>query len=180
MGQAAIPASMNNRPAGKHFMSRLSKAITRISAGFNTVSGTAIVVMMLLTCADVVLRLMRHPIPGAYEMVGFMGTVIISFSLASTSLSKGHIAVELIMERLPKRLQSGVEAFSSLIGAALFGLVSWQSLIYAADMRQSGEVSVTLTMPIHPFIYGLAAGSALLVLVLIHDGLRAALRAVKP
>ena len=67
-----------------------------------------------------------------------------------------------------------------LIGAALFGLITWQSLVYAADMRQSGEVSVTLTMPIYPFIYGIAAGSALLVLVLLLDSLRSAIRTVKP
>jgi len=161
-------------------MSRITRAITRISIGFNALAGLAVVAMMLLTCADVILRLMRHPIPGTYELVGFLGTVIIAFSLAMTSLTKGHIAVELLVEKLPRRAQSGFEAIASLIGAVLFALISWQSLVYAADMRQSGEVSVTLTMPIYPFIYGIAAGSALLVMVLLHDGLRAAIRTVKP
>jgi TRAP-type C4-dicarboxylate transport system permease small subunit len=161
-------------------MSRITKEIARISAGFNTVAGAAVVVMMLLTCADVLLRLLRHPIPGTYELVGYLGTVIISFSLALTSLSKGHIAVEILMEKLPRRAQAGIEAVTSLIGATLFGLIAWQSLIYGADMRQSGEVSVTLTMPIYPFIYGIAAGSTLLVLVLLLDSLRSAIRAVKP
>ncbi|MCX5824136.1 MAG: TRAP transporter small permease, partial [Deltaproteobacteria bacterium] len=106
--------------------------------------------------------------------------LIVSFALALTSLEKGHIAVEILMEKLPPRVQVGIETVTSLIGASLFGLLTWQSLIYAADMRQSGEVSVTLTMPIYPFIYGIAAGSAMLVLVLLADGLRAAIRTVKP
>jgi TRAP-type C4-dicarboxylate transport system permease small subunit len=165
---------------GKHFMSRIPKEIARISAGFNTLAGAAVIIMMLLTCADVLLRLLRHPIPGTYELVGFLGTVIVSFSLALTSLSKGHIAVEILVEKLPRRVQVGIEAVTSLIGAALFALIAWQSLVYAADMRQSGEVSVTLTMPIYPFIYGIAAGSALLVLVLLIDSLRSAIRTVKP
>lgn len=161
-------------------MLRIQPKIAGISAGFNTVAGAAVVVMMLLTCADVLLRLLRHPIPGAYELVGFLGTVIVSFSLALTSLSKGHIAVEIVVARLPRRVQTAIEAVTSMIGAALFALITWQSLIYALDMRQSGEVSVTLTMPIYPFIFGIAAGSALLVLVLLLDSLRAAIRTVKP
>lgn len=160
-------------------MIRIPEGIARLSRGFNAVAGTAVVVMMLLTCADVVLRLLRHPVPGAYEMVGFLGTVVVSFALAQTSLEKGHIAVEIIVERLPRRMQAAVEALTSLIGAVLFVLITWQSLIYAADLKQSGEVSVTLTMPIYPFIYGVAAGSGLLCVVLIADALRSAARAVK-
>jgi len=161
-------------------MTRIQRKLTRISTLFNTLAGVAVVVMMLLTCADVLLRLMRRPIPGTYELVGFLGTVIVSFALALTSLEKGHIAVEILMEKLPARVQAGIETVTSLIGASLFSLLAWQSLIYAMDMRQSGEISVTLTMPIYPFIFGIAAGSALLVLVLLADSLRAGIRTVKP
>lgn len=147
--------------------------------GFNTVAGAAIIGMMVLTCADVVLRLLRRPIPGTFEIVGFLGTVIIAFALAYTSVERGHIAVEFIVEKLPRRAQAAIEAITSIASAALFGLLTWQSFIYASDIRQSGEVSVTLTMPIHPFIYGISVGSALLFLVLLADGLHAATRAVR-
>jgi TRAP-type C4-dicarboxylate transport system permease small subunit len=160
-------------------MRRLSRGITLISRGFNALAGTAVVAMMLLTCADVVLRLFRHPVPGTYEIVGFLGTVVIAFSLAYTSLEKGHIAVEIVVEKLHLRAQAGIEAATSLIGASLFALIAWQSLLYAVDLKQSGEVSVTLTMPIYPFIFGIAAGSALLSLVLLLESLRSATRAVR-
>lgn len=161
-------------------MTQLIQAVTRISRGFNVLAGAAVVAMMLLTCADVVLRLFRRPVPGTYEIVGFLGTVVIAFAMAYTSLEKGHIAVELLVQRLPRKLQSGIEAAVSLIGAVLFGLLTWQSVIYAADLRHSGEVSVTLTMPIYPFIYGIAAGSGLLTLVLLVEALRTTARAVRP
>ncbi|MDP1845721.1 MAG: TRAP transporter small permease [Candidatus Moranbacteria bacterium] len=160
-------------------MIRLNRGLTLVSGGFNALAGTAVVAMMLLTCADVILRLFRRPIPGTYEIIGFLGTVAISFSLAYTSLEKGHIAVELLMEKLPRRVQAGVDSVPSLIGAALFALITWQSMAYAADLKQSGEVSVTLTMPIYPFIYGIAAGSALLCLVLLVESLRSAAKTVQ-
>jgi TRAP-type C4-dicarboxylate transport system permease small subunit len=160
-------------------MIRLNRGLTLVSRGFNSLAGTAVVAMMLLTCADVILRLFRRPVPGTYEIIGFLGTVAISFSLAYTSLEKGHIAVELLLEKLPRRVQAGVESVTSLIGAALFALMTWQSMAYAADLKQSGEVSVTLTMPIYPFIYGIAAGSALLCLVLLVESLQSAARTVQ-
>ena len=78
-------------------MLRLTKGVARLSRALNTLAGAAIVVMMLLTCADVVFRLLRQPIPGTYEMVGFLGTIVASFALAYTSLEKGHIAVEILV-----------------------------------------------------------------------------------
>jgi len=158
---------------------RIFRGIVLLTTSFNVLAGTAVVAMMLLTCADVILRLFRHPVPGAYEIVGFMGTVVISFSLAYTSLEKGHIAVELLVEKLPLRLRTGIDSLTSFIGAGLFSLITWQGMVYAADLKQSGEVSVTLTMPIYPFIYGMAAGSGLLCLVLLAEGLRSAARMVK-
>ena len=160
-------------------MMRLYRGIALAGRGLNALAGTAVVAMMLLTCLDVVLRLLRHPVPGAYEIISFLGTLVISFSLAYTSLEKGHIAVELLVEKLPRRVRMGMESLTSFIGAALFALIAKQSVVYAMDLRQSGEVSVTLTMPIHPFIFGVAAGSGLLCLVLLAEGLKEARRMVR-
>jgi len=134
--------------------------------GFNCVASAAVILMMMLTCADVVLRLFRQPIPGTYEIVGFLGTVVASFSLAYTSIEKGHIAVEILVDGLPERAQAFFEALSALIGTSLFGLLTWQSSLYAADLKLSGEVSLTLEIPTYLFVYGVAAGCGMLTLVL--------------
>lgn len=153
-------------------MVRLERAVTVTSGWFNYVACLAVVVMMLLSCADVVLRLFGAPIPGAYEMVGFLGAVIVSFALAYTSLQRGHVAVEVIFEKLPARVQYFVESAGNLTGAALFALIAWHSLAYGTDLRHSGEVSLTLQMPIYPFVYGIALGSGMLALVLLIDFIR--------
>ncbi|MFH1081732.1 MAG: TRAP transporter small permease [Pseudomonadota bacterium] len=153
-------------------MVRLERAVTVTSGWFNYVACMAVVVMMLLSCADVAMRLFGAPIPGAYEMVGFLCAVIVSFALAYTSLQRGHVAVEVIFERLPARVQYFVESAGNLVGSALFGLVAWQSLAYGTDLRHSGEVSLTLQMPVYPFVYGIALGSGMLALVLLIDFIR--------
>ena len=159
-------------------MSRLERSTFSIAQKFNWVAGAAVVAMMVLTCADVTLRLFRHPIPGTYEMVGLLGAIVVSFSLAHTSVMRGHIAVEFIVQKLPKRTQIIIDGINSLLGTALFGLITWQSILYASNLMRTGEVSMTLQMPIYPFVYGIAIGSGMLCLVLLIEFLQSLKRIV--
>jgi len=145
------------------------------------VAGAAIVSMMVLTCADVVLRLgvtFYHeyhwslfssfmPIPGTYELVCFLGAVAVSFAMAHTSVEKGHVAVSLIVRLLPERIQNIIGSITGTFGIILFALLSWQSVLYANDLRASGEVSLTLQLPFYPFVYGIAFASFAVCLVLV-------------
>ncbi len=135
----------------------------------NLIAAVAIVAMMSLTCADVILRLFRMPIPGTYELVSFLGAIAVSFSLAHTSAEKGHVAVSLIVRLLPRKLQAIVDIVISLLGMVLFGLMSWYSVLYGVDSQRAGEVSMTLQLPLYPVIYGIAFGAAAVSLVLLVD-----------
>lgn len=150
-------------------MIRLGKRIDNLSGAFNWLAAGAILSMMLLTCADVVLRFFRHPIPGTYELVGLMGTVGASFALAYTTAKKGHIAVEFLTGRMPEKVQSVVAAGGELISTLLFGIITWQSTVYALDLRRTGEVSLTIEMPVYPFVLSIAIGCCLACLVLARD-----------
>jgi TRAP-type C4-dicarboxylate transport system permease small subunit len=125
--------------------------------------------MMALTCADVFLRLFRMPIPGTYEIVSFMGAIAVSFAIAHTSVEKGHVAVDLLVQLFPKRVQAVIEIAIACFGIILFALIAWQSVVYGLDCQRSGEVSVTLQMPFYPIIYGVALGAAVECLVLFLD-----------
>ena len=145
---------------------------------FNILACIAVIAMMLLSTADVVMRLFGKPIPGTYELVGFLGAIVVSFALVFTSMEKGHIAVEILEEKLPQRAQLSIEAVCNLIGALLFGVIAYQAVLYALDMKQSGEVSLTLQMPPYPFIFGIAAGCALLCLLLVADFIKSVQRTI--
>ena len=148
-------------------MLRFEKFLLFLAHGFNWVASAAIAAMMCLTTADVVLRLLRRPIPGTYEIVGFLGALAISFSLAYTSVEKGHIAVDLLVEKFSRRVQAGVQACNDFCGTFLFAMIAWQSAVYASNLKQSGEVSLTLQLPLYPFVYGIAVGCSLLCLYLV-------------
>ena len=134
---------------------------------FNRVASVSVIMMMLLTCADVILRYFRCPIPGTYEMVGLLGSVFVSFSLAKTSLDNGHIAVDFFFQKIPPSVQRIIEFANTLICTILFGFITWYSLYYALDLQRTGEVSMTLQIPVYPFVLGIAFGCALLCIILI-------------
>lgn len=140
--------------------------LVRLSAqALNALSGLAVVAMMVLTCADVLLRLFRHPITGTYEMVGYLGALVVAFALAKTALERGHIAVDFLVQKLSPVAQTQVERINSLILSVLFGLIAWHSMIFALTSRKNHEVSMTLQMPIYPFIIGISIGFAMITLI---------------
>ena len=134
------------------------------------IAALAIFAMMALTSVDIFLRyFFRKPIPGTYEIVALLGAVAVSFAMAHTLAVKGHVAVSLIVQMFPKRLQGIVESFISIFGIILFALIAWQSVLYGVDCQRSGEVSMTLQLPFYPIIYGVALGAAVVCLVLTVD-----------
>jgi TRAP-type C4-dicarboxylate transport system permease small subunit len=161
-------------------LNRIERLISRLASFFNGIAAAAVVGMMALTCLDVILRFFRHPIPGAYEVVGMLGAVFVSFSLARTSMDQGHIAVDFVVQRFPERLQHAVEAINTGICALLFTVLCRQCVLYALDLKASGEVSMTLQMPIHPFVFGIAVGCAMLSVVLALNCASWSLKVFKP
>lgn len=145
---------------------RLEQWVTKAADAFNWLAAAAVAAMMVLTCMDIILRMFRHPIPGTYEMVGFLGAIFAAFSLGYTSVNRGHIAVDFLVQKLPLRVQSFVDGVNALICAVFFGFLARQCIVYAGDLKTFGEVSMTLQMPIYPFVYGIAAGCGLLSVIL--------------
>lgn len=161
-------------------LNRIERLVGRLASFFNGIAAAAVVGMMVLTCLDVVLRFFRHPIPGTYEIVGMLGAVFVSFSLARTSMDNGHIAVDFLVHRFPARFQHAIEAVNTGICTLLFAVLCRQCILYARDLKASGEVSMTLQMPIHPFVFGIAIGCAMLSVVLAVNCASYSLKVVKP
>lgn len=150
-------------------MNIFERIATNLARKLYWVAGAAIVAMMLLTCADVILRYFRRPIPGTYELVCFLGAVAVAFAMAHTSVERGHVAVSIVVQLFPKKIQDLIESVTSSFGLALFALIAWQSVIYANDLRAYGEVSLTLQLPFYPFVYGIGFSAAAVCLVLLAD-----------
>ncbi|MEA2107991.1 MAG: TRAP transporter small permease [Pseudomonadota bacterium] len=132
----------------------------------NYFSAICVMAMMLLTCADVVLRLFKHPILGTYELVGLFGALTIALAIPATTLNKGHVAVEFLVEKLPPSARKICTIITTLLSIFLFALIAWQSFLYADILRSTGEVTLSLQMPFYPVVYVISAAALLVCVVL--------------
>ena len=149
-------------------VSFFEKAVTGFSSLFNMVASASLVVMMLLTCADVFMRyLFNNPITGAYDLVSLMGAVLVSFAMPYTMLKKGHVAVEILVQSLPRGKQLIVETFTHLLGISLFLVLVRQAILLSWDMKAAGEVTPTLLLPFYPILYCMAVCFSLLCFAIL-------------
>ncbi|MCU0595322.1 MAG: TRAP transporter small permease [Desulfobacterota bacterium] len=138
-------------------VSFFEKAINATSNCFNMIASAALVLMMVLSCADIFMRyLFNKPITGTYDIVGLSGAVLAAFAMPYTMLKKGHVAVELLVQSLSKGKQLVVETFSHLLGIFLFLVLVRQAVLLAMDMKAAGEVTPTLLLPFYPIVYCMA------------------------
>lgn len=144
----------------------MNKIIRLLLEIMNYLAATCVVAMMLLTSADVLLRFFKHPILGTYELVGLFGALTIAFALPATTLSKGHVAVDFMVEKLPAAAQKICGVLVSLLSLALFALIAWQTFVYANMLRSSGEVTLSLEMPFYHVVYAISGASLLVCIVL--------------
>jgi TRAP-type C4-dicarboxylate transport system permease small subunit len=129
------------------------KAVAGIASGFNMVSSAALVLMMLLSCADIFGRyIFNHPITGTYDIVGLSGAVLTAFAMPYTMLKKGHVAVEILIQSLSRGPRLVIETFTHLLGISLFLVLVWQALLLSRDMKAAGEVTPTLLLPFYPIV----------------------------
>jgi TRAP-type C4-dicarboxylate transport system permease small subunit len=132
-------------------------------------SGAAVLALMLLATGNVVLRIFHAPFRGTYEIVSFLGAIGIAFALASTQRRKGHIVVDILSSRFSRPVKRLVDALSAGISAVFFGIVAWQVFIWGTRIMAGGEVSETLKIVYHPFVFSVAAGFGLLALTCLLD-----------
>lgn len=150
-------------------MELLEKLIRWCDRGLVFLAGLFLSGMILLTCLNIFFRLTWMPIKGTFELMGFMGAVVTAFALGYTQLARGHIGVDVLVNRFSGKTQRLTRIINDLICFVFFSIAAWQISIKATTLWRTGEVTETLRIIYYPFTYAVAAGCALLSLVLILD-----------
>ncbi|MEA3333039.1 MAG: TRAP transporter small permease [Pseudomonadota bacterium] len=145
---------------------RFTKLINHI---FVWISGSALLLMMVLGFSNVLSRTFWQPIKGTFEIIGFLGALCTAMALGYTQMRKNHVGVDIITNKYSKRWQRITEILSYMITAPFFVVAAWQVAAWGTTIRLSGETSETLQLTYYPVIYVVAAGFFFLALVLFYD-----------
>jgi TRAP-type C4-dicarboxylate transport system permease small subunit len=159
----------------RRFAGYLDPFSLAISKVFNAIGVSILLVMMVLTAADILLRyLFNSPIEGVYEAIELMMAVVFCYGIAYTQRQKGHVSVNLFTSRLSKKKQAVMKTFVSAISLVLFALITWQSFLKAKVAFVSGETTYGGVgpfghIPISPFVYLTSAACLTFCLELLLD-----------
>ena len=158
------------------------KALRVVVFALAVISGAGVLAIMLVTCADVILRLrwINHPFVGAYDIVKIAGAISLAAALPYTTAVKGHVAIEYFFHRLNRRGRLVIDSLIRLLGMALFAFLAWRSVLYGLAFCRTGQVSQTLQLPVFwvPYVIGFCC--AIVVLVTAHNLLHPGREMIKP
>ena len=151
----------------------LSHKLGRFSSLLAYLGAFALFVMMALTTADVVGRyLFNTPILGVFELTEFLVLILIFSFLAYTQSHKSHVSVELLVNRLPGKIQVYIEIVDHVVCLLLMALITWMGFDKALELLEVGEASPNLGIPDYPFVFFLVLGSAVMCIEYIRDLIR--------
>ncbi len=134
-------------------MNKFWAILEYIQDKMKVISAVCLAGMVVLTCIDVVGRLLNHPIFGAEEIVAILSTCVIALSLPYAHKEKCHIGVEILMRLFSLKTQAVVKLLTNVLALVLFLIVTWRMVLYAQTMHRVGEVSMNLQFPTYYIIY---------------------------
>jgi tripartite ATP-independent transporter DctM subunit len=161
--QAAAPP----RGGAGGLLARFTRGVAALELGMNSVGTLWIFGLMFLICADVAGRsLLNAPINGAAEMVGYSIVTAVFLQMASTLHAGRFTRVELLIEPLETRRPAAAHSFNalfSLLGAVIFGLITWGTWPKFASAWAADEITGTpgvFVFRIWPFLAIIVFGAA--------------------
>ena len=143
--------------------------ITRsLSKWFYWIAGIGMIGLLLVSVIDISgNKLFKFPLPGGIDIASYIAVVVVAFGIAEVQLSRGHIEVEMLEQRLPKLPRKVINVIVNILGMVLWTIVAWRSFLYGTDLWRAGEVSMTLEIPIYPFVYVFGICAIVTVLVIL-------------
>ncbi len=139
-----------------------------------SISCLALGVMVLITCGDVILRVLHLPVKGVYDLVQLCGAVTVACAIPMTTAVKGHVAIEYFFLKFNRRGRVIVDSVMRTIVFVGFCFATWASFHYGLSFLKNSEVTNTIEVPVFwvPWLMSLAFGVTALVILfhLIYPG----------
>lgn len=154
--------------------SGFDRYLRRQSAALGVIAAAALVVLMLATVTDVLVRwISRASVPGMLEVAESALVVSVFLGLAWTSMQGGHVAVSIVTDRL----RPGVARVVSIVVWTLnTGLLAWMTYASVARAVQSTALHETrfgiVQWAVWPLRWVIAIGLALWLMVAIANVVR--------
>jgi len=159
------PAATPPRPQG--LLAGLGRGLSALELAMASVGTLWIFGLMFLICGDVAGRyLFNAPILGATEMVGYSIVTAVFLQMASALHAGRFTRVEILIEPMEAKRPAAAQSFAALfnlLGAAVFGVITWGTwpkLEHAFTTREITGTPGVFDFIIWPFLAVVVLGAA--------------------
>jgi TRAP-type C4-dicarboxylate transport system permease small subunit len=129
---------------------RLLAVADRVQRAQLWLAVAALVVLMLVTVFDVLLRyLFNRPIRGSYDMVETMLLVFVFNGMAAAFFGRRHIVIDLLDSFVDRRAIAALIRLADALAVVCLGLLAWAMLLPARQAYAYGDVKLELGLPIY-------------------------------
>jgi len=145
------------------------------------ISSIALILMMFVTVINVIGRMFfASPLYGGVELISLAGIFLIGFALSFTESERGHIVIEIMIRRLPQKLEIPFYILSVLITLVTLALVTWGAYVFAWDaVIKPGSLTPVLHWPAAPFKFSWVAGCILVWCYFAYHLVEAVIKLIK-
>ena len=159
-------------------MNLLEKILRSITEGTVSIAAVVALLVALVGTIDVLTtRVLSQAIPGAFELSEAGLVLMVFLGMAIVTREESHIKVDILIHRMPKRLQMICTVFGLVLTFCFLGLMTWQMGSLALKSWKINEMATgLLPFPIYPVkmaaCLGLAAATieALRRLIIVLTG----------
>lgn len=152
-----------NEPGMERFLGHLCA----ISAGFG---GIFLVALALMTLSSVIGRaLFAHPIQGDVELVQLGCAVCVASFLPYTQYKRANIIVDFFTANASEHTQSWMDGLGAFILAVSMGLITWRLTLGGMTVKENGETSMLMAIPVWIPYFLMIPGLALTTIVGVYQ-----------
>jgi TRAP-type C4-dicarboxylate transport system permease small subunit len=132
-------------------------------------SGVAMLAAAMVVWSVVRRALTSNPIQGDVELVQLGIAVAIALALPWCQLQRANIIVDFFTQGLPQRASRRMDALGCVLVALMCGLLAWRTAVGAIAVREGGETTMILALPMWWVYASLAPGLALAAVIALQQ-----------
>lgn len=127
----------------------VGRVLNWLARAFALAGGVILFGLTLMSTLSILGRwLLAQPIPGDYEIAQLATAVAVSAFLPWCAMRGGHVLVDFLTSHAHVRVRNVLDAFGSVAIAAIGYLVAWRLFDGMAGIREAGETTMVLSIPI--------------------------------